>query len=503
MEKRGKEYLEIICTIYSIAVLGILPLFMREGYWQIGDAKYFFYRNISIVCFCLALLVSVIIAIPDISKRKLPIVSSIDVFVLIYGIVNIISFLKSEYSATAWRGHEQWYMGTFSQLLFIFSYFFISRIYKNDKISIRCGQIALFIVALLGILNRLSIDPLRLFTDWTSDNWEYTHMLSTIGNANWICGYLSVSIPFVLIGYMVADKGKQKIFLFVASILSFMLLCIQGSDSGLAIGVMCLIIIGYMSLQKKEFYNRTLKFIIGMCIAFPIMRYFIDIMKSWPTFPINGREKLLLKWWGFIPLAVILVIIYMITKNTKDVGLIKNKKRIVIIASILIILGAVCGITWIFLGFELDNSWASGRGGLWKLAIKSFLEGDLFQKFFGVGPDCYGMHIYNNLPVSNYIVQQGHWETAFFTNAHNEWLNQLVNTGIFGVISYGGIYATGLLRYGKRSKNDSFFYVGIMAILLYGVNSLVSFQQVLNTPMLFLILGMCESRARNINKEIG
>ncbi len=499
MEKRGKEYLEIICTIYSIAVLGILPLFMREGYWQIGDAKYFFYRNISIVCFCLTVLVGVIIAIPNISKRKLPVLSSIDIFMLAYGVFNLISFLKSEYPTTAWQGYEQWYMGTFSQLLFIFSYFIISRVYKNDKISIKCGQIALFIVALLGILNRLAIDPLRLFTEWTHGDWEYTHMLSTIGNANWLCGYLSVSIPFVLIGYLVADKRGQKIFLFVASILSFVLLCIQGSDSGLAIGVMCLIILGYMSLQQKDFYVRILKFLIGICVAFPIMRCFIDIMNSWGTFPANGWEKVLLKWWGFIPLAIILLIIYKFTKNKKFMLPIINTKRIAIIASVLSVLVIIGGIAWLTLGFELDNSWASGRGGLWKLAVKSFWEGDLFQKIFGVGPDCYGLHIYSHLPVSNYFVQQGHWENAFFTNAHNEWLNQLVNTGIFGVISYGGIFASSLLRFGKRSNKDSFYYVGIMAILLYGLNSLVSFQQVLNAPILFLLLGMCESRARNIN----
>ncbi len=504
MEKRGKEYLEMICTIYSVAVLGILPLFMREGYWQIGDAKYFFYRNISIVCFFLVLLVSIIISIPNIFKMKLPVLSSIDIFVIAYGIVNIISFLMSEYPATAWNGYQDWYMGAFSQLLFVFSYFFISRVYNKDKISIKSGQIALFIVALLGILNRLSIDPLRLFTDWTYKDWEYTHMLSTIGNANWLCGYLSVSITLVMIGYMEAVERKQKIFLFLASILSFMLLCIQGSDSGLVIGVTCLAFLGYMALQKTDYYTRFFKFLIGMCVAFPIMCFLVNIMKSWSTFPYYGKEKLLLNfWWGFIPLAIILLRIYKKTKNTKDDFLLKNKKTIIkiaIIASILCVLGIVVGIVWLFLGFKLDIKWASGRGGLWKLAVKSFQDGDLFQKLFGVGPDCYGMYVYEHISVSNYIKQDGHWKKAIFTNAHNEWLNQLVNTGILGVISYGGIFASGLLRFWKKSKKDSFYYVGIMAILLYGVNSLVSFQQVLNAPILFLILGMCENRARNINE---
>ena len=35
-----------------------------------------------------------------------------------------------------------------------------------------------------------------------------------------------------------------------------------------------------------------------------------------------------------------------------------------------------------------------------------------------------------------------------------------------------------------------------MAIAMYGAHSLISFQQVLNTPLLFLVLGVCEQRMR-------
>ncbi|MDE6168054.1 MAG: hypothetical protein K2G28_06310, partial [Acetatifactor sp.] len=69
------------------------------------------------------------------------------------------------------------------------------------------------------------------------------------------------------------------------------------------------------------------------------------------------------------------------------------------------------------------------------------------------------------------------------------WLNQLVNTGILGVCCYGGIFFCGAVRYRKDMA-------GLMALALYTVNSLVSFQQVMNAPLLFLILGICESRRR-------
>ena len=73
-----------------------------------------------------------------------------------------------------------------------------------------------------------------------------------------------------------------------------------------------------------------------------------------------------------------------------------------------------------------------------------------------------------------------------YANAHNEWLNHLVNLGIMGTGCYLGIFASGVWRY-RRCK------AGILALCMYGTASLTCFQQCMSTPLLFMVLGICEA----------
>lgn len=103
--------------------------------------------------------------------------------------------------------------------------------------------------------------------------------------------------------------------------------------------------------------------------------------------------------------------------------------------------------------------------------------------------------------------------------------------GILGTVSYLAVFLVGMRRYGRggrerrlreslcgesgaetgneteisgktcRQSQDSLpeFCLGgtgVLALSMYGVHSLVSFQQVLNAPLLFLTLGLCEAEMR-------
>ena len=61
--------------------------------------------------------------------------------------------------------------------------------------------------------------------------------------------------------------------------------------------------------------------------------------------------------------------------------------------------------------------------------------------------------------------------------------------GLLGVGAYAAVFITALRNYRK-----SFF--GILLLFTYGVHSLISFQQVLNAPFFFLMLGLCEADRR-------
>ena len=58
MENRKEEFLKIVCQSYLIVILAVLPLYYIpwNGYYKLGDTKYYLYRNVSLLCQGIALL---------------------------------------------------------------------------------------------------------------------------------------------------------------------------------------------------------------------------------------------------------------------------------------------------------------------------------------------------------------------------------------------------------------------------------------------------------------
>ena len=129
------------------------------------------------------------------------------------------------------------------------------------------------------------------------------------------------------------------------------------------------------------------------------------------------------------------------------------------------------------------------------MALDSFVQGDWKQKLIGAGPDCYAEYLMS-VGVSPTTSIEGYWSGAVYANAHNEWLTNLVNLGLLGTAAYLGIFVSSCKRYRGM-------LLGLLALGMYGLHSLVSFQQVLNTPFLFLVLGICENRLRLAKKSNG
>ena len=51
MENRKEEFLKIVCESYLIVILAVLPLYYIpwNGYYKLGDTKYYLYRNVSLL----------------------------------------------------------------------------------------------------------------------------------------------------------------------------------------------------------------------------------------------------------------------------------------------------------------------------------------------------------------------------------------------------------------------------------------------------------------------
>ncbi|MCM1045236.1 MAG: O-antigen ligase family protein [Candidatus Gastranaerophilales bacterium] len=497
-ESSTGEFLGIMCNLYIVGILAVLPLYTGGTYYQIGDTKYAVFRNIAIFCLTIWAIFSLGEGASKLFRHRrewmksaVAGLSSVDLAMLAYVLCVLISTWHSSYTKTAWLGYWEWYMGAVSQLLFVGTYFFLSRCYTGQRYPILLGEAAFLAAILLGFANRLGWDPLGLFATYGEEDWAYSHMLSTLGNINWLCGYMGVMIAFPLTGFLSGKDGRRRAAYFVFSALGVTMLVLQGSDVGIVLALVAVglcLLAGYDPLYKKHFrqYEENglflaacVSLLIGVMGQITALRGTIQAMPS--DSPLQG----ILTWYGWWVIALILFLLSWVVKVLPE-RLCKIAMTSLLGVSALVL--AVLGV-WYLSRHPFDGNWGSGRGSLWKAALRGFGEAGWVQKLIGAGPDCYAEYIYRIMQRWEVSQIEGHWEGSVFTNAHNEWLTQLVNLGVLGLGAYLAIFVTAFKRYRGM-------FLGVFALALYGVNSLVSFQQVLNAPVLFVILGLCEYKVR-------
>lgn len=518
------EFLNLLCGLYIIGLTVVLPLYTGGTYSQLGDTKYLLFRNLSGLCLGLWILGTIFEGVrrlragavcegvpgpgaggtseslqserPDSHTGILNVLGvrkpgALDIFMLLYGVSVVVSALLSSYRHTAWLGYMEWYMGALSQLMFVGIYFFVSRCCDGKRYPLALGTAAFFLTVVLGILHRLGLDPLGLMKDFNTGDWTYSHMLSTLGNINWFCGYCSVALVFPVTGYLKSSARWVRCLLYPVSVFGLLLLFIQGSDIGVLLAAVCLLACLFRGRKDEAVFERTLLLAAGLFILIPGYGVFASFLgesalAALPADSIGWNAINCRLWWAAAAAALGLWLLLKLLDRKGRETVLKYVRYGVAVVLLL----AVAAAAALFLSRQpAGEMWGSGRGALWRIALEGFCGNGWLQKLVGAGPDCFAEYIYTAFSADALFFQEGRWAGSVYANAHNEWLNHLVNLGIMGTGCYIGIFVSGAVRFRKCLP-------GVLALALYGTVSLTGFQQCLSTPLLFLMLGLCENYRR-------
>ena len=518
-----KDLIDYAVCLYIMLMLAVFPFYFTDGYIHIGSDKAEFFCRLSVnagrvlvLPVLLYLLISLGILMRDngkqcsLKKIMRENISLTDIFAFVYCVALFISYGFSDYRENALWGAERWYMGLVPQLMLMMTYFLVSKLWKPRRWVLFLVIPVSAAVFALGCLNRFGIYPIDM-------KYLDPSFISTIGNINWYCGY-AVSVVFIGIALFWLEpemKGWKKAVLAAYSVLGFVTLMIQGSESGLVALAVVLLVMFCCSVHDKErmlLFWQEMVLLWGGCLAVYAVRLFAP--KEYIMNYMDGFGAKLT--YGVFPIIMTIVSVaglawvekgkikgfyseklFGVLAKTVVVGCVTAVLAVLLLATVNTAKPGSLGRLSEYKLFTFSQSWGSNRGATWSAGWRCFINQDGLHKLVGVGPDCMAEYLYSGEDADLIADVNEKFGTARLTNAHNEWLTVLVNIGVLGLIGFGGMIVCGIRELLKKGRENPVACACGFCLLAYTVNNIFSFQQSMSVGTIFVIFGIGEAFVQN------
>lgn len=499
--------LEYVICVLGIAIGLLVPLYLKNGYHGVGDCKFELYKWILILgagCAGFALIVTLLL-----SDFKISIAwNRTDLFVGLFLVFAFFSAVAGGNFSDCMRGYSGWYMGFLSLLSFAFLYVIFSKYGKYYKAVLAVILCTALLTYIIGILHRLMIDPIGVYglntAEEIADSYK-NQFLSTLGQASWYSGYVCTILPLGIGLFYAGEKKWHRITAMIFTLIGFMTMITQNSDSAYSAMIGFMLVFFAVSVDSSTKFLRFFEIVVLFFTSTRVMNILYIIHPN-DRLKLDSLSNFLLFHpliWGIWVLVLLLCILLWWCDQK---GLYSKKVMHFIRWSVFIIAGVVLisVILILVLGakqklppalanladkvpyLKWSDKWGNGRGQTWAFSAKMYGDMDLFHKLFGVGPDGYAPYAYN-------LYQerlQEMWGSRTLTNAHNEWLNSLINYGLAGVVIYLGIFVSAFRRFIMACKDNPYIVGFAACIVSYACHNLFCYQTVCCTPFIFILIGI-------------
>ncbi len=508
--------MSLLISCYVLALFAALPLLYHDRYYDMGEFKYALYERMTWILAIGAGIIGLVMLVSWCIKerragrlaadiRALPGKLTVtDWFALGYAAAVMLSYVLSSYQTDALKGYKGWYMGTLSQLSFVLLYFLVSRYWIKDWLSqfLWIAGVSSAMTFLLAVLHRFRIDPLAMYEGL--QDYYYIQFLTTVGQATWYSGFLCTVLPIGMILFWYCDERWQRLCLGIYCMIGYASLVTQNSDSAFAALVTVWVVLFFLSLDSTKDFRRLLEVVI---LGLGTMRVVGLLQLAFPDRAVS-LDPLSLFWSQHVSLwmilAVLIILYLLLMYEEEKYGFdIASAGWIRDVAALLTGVCLVLGIGLIILAtngwlpnflkglYEVpylvfNHSWGNQRGFTWSLSMKMFMEYPLKEKLAGAGPDCYALYLYDHYrnEVASVFGQ------SVLANAHNEWLNTLLNHGLLGLTAYLGFFVSVCIRLLKNDDRHIMATAAAVCIFSYIIHNFFCYQQVMCTPLIFILTGM-------------
>lgn len=462
------KVLKIISSIHIIMLCSILPLYMEQGYYRLGEAKGTMYMLLSGV---FVLIASFLVGI----KRN-----KNEIWELLLGALffaNVVTLIFSSDIKTAFLGLEGWRIGFLTTLIMALECYYLSKGLYIDEYVIAAIFVTPFLIFVIGILGRFGIYPIEIYG---SD----TGFLATIGNINWYVGFLAIFVPAgVGLSYLQKPGSKSFWACSLYTVAGLMALLLQGADSGLLVIIGTYGLLLFLSLSDRSSFHRFMAqlAILGLVIET------VNLIMIFNPGVYNYDENILIALCDHHKGLIIVALsffIYRVSALVDEVGFMWKKT---------LYRQVLCGLLFAIVAFfiviiatgKIPYNFGNGRLFIWQISFDMFLNLSSWQKIFGVGQDCYSFYAYHSPMWADSLLNV--LEGNRLTNAHCEMLTILIERGIVGITLYYGFILYSLSRIIKKEQTS---IICLLPIISYLFNSSVSFSTPVSTTFLFTVIGI-------------
>ncbi len=202
-------------------------------------------------------------------------------------------------------------------------------------------------------------------------------------------------------------------------------------------------------------------------------------------------------FWAFVAggvVGVLLGVLFTVPVLARE----KRRRLILLALAVLLLLGAVCGIYFAgdrvggfpgeasaLLHGQWDDSFGSGRLYIWRKTAELIPE----RPLFGGGPDTLGLR--TDAFFERFNETTGTLVRAQVDDAHNEYLNILVNQGLVGLLAYLTALVSGAVTWIRRAPRDNITALCGGGALCYCIQAFFGLSAPASTPLLWICLALC------------
>ena len=417
---------------------------------------------------------------------------------LVFSVIAAVSCALSSDPQSAFTGDE----GRKSGLLFVLAmscvHVIVSRAPGAGKRAVQGLLISGFLVALLGVLNFFYVDPFGFYGPRLGKS-SVPRFISTIGNIDFFAAFLCLYLPAVMV-YCVKAEGIKSVVCFPAIAVGSAAIVAARADGALIALLFSVFACLLFGVSSRETLARTFYAIAASLIGFAVMSVLTEAHPDGFMTLEKSMQEYLVRYPAVMGIGALVLLCASyafhkskkITVSKKTARFLKRLLWFFFICAVFAFVSLFIYYSFINTDSELSGSmkllrfsdkWGTHRGGVWVRCMKLYAESESRVHLVGFGPDLlkkpladsYGKEIiaYCNLS---------------FDNAHNELIQYLLTFGALGLTGYLLFVFGGMHTLYRKMKQCPYAAAAFAAAATYLIHSVVTVNQPITTPLLFLLL---------------